>query len=208
MRKINPVNALFGPIKQEILAATYGQPERWWFLSELAAHAKKTPSSLQRELKSLATSGILRTRRDGNRLYFQAESDSPIFGPLRDLVKRTLGISEGLKDALDTLADKIDLAFIYGSVARQDDHTLSDVDLVVIGRVRLSDLSTVLRPLEKTFGREFNATCYDPDEFAEKVKSGSHFVTSLLMGEKQFVIGGDDDLDGIIGKPNGTDSYD
>ncbi|MGI8466876.1 MAG: hypothetical protein ACR2N3_00295 [Pyrinomonadaceae bacterium] len=59
MRKSNPINALFPKVRQRILAATYGQPERWWFLSELAAFIGVTPSSLQREVKSLTSSGIL-----------------------------------------------------------------------------------------------------------------------------------------------------
>src|SRR5205823_4602363 len=147
MRRINPINALFPKIRQRILAATYGQPERWWFLSEIAFFIATTPSSVQRELKSLATSGILRTKRDGNRLYFRAETDSPVFEPLQKLIEQTLGIPEGLKTALEPLAEKIDFALIYGSVARQEEHTLSDVDLMVIGEVGLSDLSRVLRPL-------------------------------------------------------------
>ena len=68
MRKRNPIDALFPKIRQSILAATYTQPERWWFMSELASFIKTTPSSLQRELGALIKSGILRSRRDGNRL--------------------------------------------------------------------------------------------------------------------------------------------
>jgi DNA-binding MarR family transcriptional regulator len=75
MRKKNPIDALFPKIRQNILAAAYGQPEKWWFMSELAAFIQTTPSSLQRELASLVESGILRQKRDGNRLYVQAETD-------------------------------------------------------------------------------------------------------------------------------------
>lgn len=106
MRKMNPINALFPKIRQNILAATYTQPERWWFMSELASFINTTPSSLQRELNALIESGILRSRRDGNRLYFQAETGSPIFAPLQDLIIQTLGITENLKESLSTFRGK------------------------------------------------------------------------------------------------------
>lgn len=200
MRITSPVNSLFPPVRQEILAATYGQPERWWFLSELASFVGKTPSSLQRELKALSASGILRTKRDGNRLYFQAETNSPIFEPLRELVEQTLGVKDGLKEAIQPLINKINLAFIYGSVPRNEDKVLSDVDLIVVGRIGLSDLSKVLRPLETRFGREFNATCYSSEEFEKKILGGNHFLNSILKKEKTFLIGDANGLDRLAGK--------
>lgn len=200
MRMTNPINALFPPMRQEILAATYGQSDRWWFLSELASFVGKTPSSLQRELKALATSGILRTKRDGNRLYFQAETHSSIFEPLRKLIEQTLGVKDGLREALQPLIGRIDIAFIYGSVAQSEDRALSDVDLIVVGRIGLADLSKALRPLETRFGREFNATCYSNEEFREKVRGGNHFLNSVLKKEKSFLLGGMDELDKIAGK--------
>src|SRR5437764_6537469 len=208
MRRINPINALFPRVRQRILAATYGQPERWWFLSELAFFIASRPSSLQQELKSLSTSGLLRTKRDGNRIYFKAETDSPVFEPLRKLIEQTLGITEDLRESLLPLADKIAIAFIFGSVARAEEHTLSDVDLMIVGETGLSDLSSVMRSLEKTFGREINATCYSASEFARKVRDGNHFLISVLEGQKTFLIGGPDELDKLAGKSDGAKPYD
>lgn len=202
MRKKRPVDALFPKTRQGILAATYGQPGRWWYLSELAGQLNTAPSSLQRELRSLVASGILRQRRDGRRLYFQAESESPIFPELSGLISKTLGVTEALKNALAKFRDGVACAFLYGSVARRQEHALSDVDLVVIGRVGLSDLSAPLRALERKFGREFNVTCYTPEEFRRKAEERNHFVASLLKGEKIFLKGGADELESIAGEPD------
>lgn len=171
-------------------------------MSELAGQLNTTPSSLQRELRSLVASGILRQRRDGKRLYFQAESESPIFPELCGLVTKTLGISEALKSALAKFGNRVACAFLYGSVARRQEHALSDVDLVVIGRIGLADLSAPLRALERKFGREFNVTCYMPEEFRRKVEARNHFAVSLLQGEKVFLKGGADELEAIAGEPD------
>ncbi|MDT4954227.1 MAG: hypothetical protein QOJ02_2365 [Acidobacteriota bacterium] len=200
MRKKRPIDALFPKARRDILAATYGQPERWWYLSELAQQFNATPSSLQRELQSLVSSGILRQRRDGRRTYFQAESESPIFVELQGIIVKTLGIEEAIKEAIAKLGNRIACAFLYGSVARQQEHTLSDVDLMNIGSIGLSELSPSLRILEKKFGREINATCYSPKEFRKKVEAENHFVTSVLKGEKIFLKGGEDELESLAGK--------
>lgn len=204
MRKANPIDSLFPKIRQNILAAMYGQPERWWFMSELAAFIGTTPSSLQRELGSLVASGILRNRRDGNRLYVKAETNSPLFAPLRELLERTLGLPEKLKESLLPLRKKMRCAFIYGSTARREEHALSDVDLIVIGTVGLAEVSPILRGLERRFGREINATCYSTAEFAAKVKAKNHFLTSVLRAEKIFLIGDESELERFISKSHGA----
>lgn len=198
MRIKNPADALFPKIRQNILAATYSQPEKWWFLSELAAFIKVSPSSVQRELQSLSGSAILRKRRDGNRLYFQAETESPIYAPLRDLIVQTLGITAELKESLTSISSEIVCAFIYGSVALEKERATSDVDLMVIGETGLAELAPMLRQLENKFNREINATCYRPEEFQRKIKSSNHFLTNVINGNKIFLIGGEHELDKLI----------
>ena len=67
---------------------------------------------------------------------------------------------------------------------------MSDVDVMVIGRAGLADLSPALRKAEARLGREVNVTAYSPEEFREKIKSGDHFLAAVLRGRKQFVKGG------------------
>ncbi len=207
MRKKSLIDALFPKIRQNILAATYIQPEKWWFMSELATFINTTPSSLQRELNTLVKSGILRSRRDGNRVYFQAETNSPIFAPLRDLIVQTMGVAVNLKEVLSSFGEKIDIAFIYGSVARKEDHAQSDVDLMMIGSIGLAGLSPILRDLEQQFNREINPTCYSLEEFQNKVISGNHFLTEVLGREKIFLIGDQNELAKLTGERQRSNTY-
>ena len=109
-------------------------------------------------------------------------------------------MKDGSREAIQPLTDRINVAFIYGSVAQEEDRALSDVDLIVVGRIGLSDLSKVLRPLETRFGREFNATCYSSEEFRKKLRAGNHFLTSVLKKEKTFLVGDANELDKLAGK--------
>jgi len=206
MRNSNPAGALFPEIRQKILATLYGRPKRWWFLSELASFIETRPSSLQRELKSLSDSGILQTKRDGNRVYFSAETTSPIFEPLRELIEKILGIEKGIYSALQPFASRISFAFIYGSVARGEERSLSDVDVIVVGDIGLADLSATLRDLEKRFGREINATCYSLPEFEKKLRKQNHFLKSVMKGRRILLIGDGNELDEIVGESDRTAS--
>jgi predicted nucleotidyltransferase len=194
-----PVDALFSKTRRGVLAATYGQPHREWYLSEIAAYLKTAPSSLQRELETLSSSGILKRRKDGNRLYYQADSSIPIFPELRGIVEKALGVGEALRESLGKFGERIRCAFIYGSVADNTEHALSDVDLMVVGELGLSDLSPALRRLEEKFRREINATIYSPGEFRKELRAGNHFLTDVKEKPKVFVKGGEDELAAITG---------
>ena len=201
MRRNAPaLDSLFPGVRQGVLAATLTRPEKWWYVSELAAFLHTRPSSLQRELISLEQSGILQQRKDGRRRYFKAETRSPIFRELRSIFEKTVGLVASLRAALQPLASKIVCAFVYGSIARREEHAASDVDLMVIGTVGLSDLAPSLRKAEKRLGREVNVTNYSVDEFRKKVAEADHFLTTVLQGRRQFVQGEQRDLDAVAGQ--------
>jgi predicted nucleotidyltransferase len=204
MRKRTAIQSLFPPIRQQILAATLVQPDRWWYFSELANFLHRTPSSLQRELSSLVESGILKQRREGARVYFKAETASSIYSALRSLLEKTVGLAPTIQQVLKPLAGGIVCAFIYGSVARMEEHTSSDVDLIVMGEMGLADLAPVLRKAENRLGREVNATSYSAAEFRKKVAAGDHFLATVLRGPKYFVKGSQYELDQIIGETRGS----
>ncbi len=180
MRNPSVLTALFPQVRQGVLAATLGQPDKWWYLSELADRLGTSPSSLQRELSSLVASGILVHRREGTRAYFRAETESPVFRDLQQLFEKTAGLAPILEQILKPFGNKIQCAFIYGSVARSREHAMSDVDVMVIGRAGLADLSPALRKAEAGLGREVNVTAYSVEEFRQKIKSRDHFLTAAF----------------------------
>jgi predicted nucleotidyltransferase len=200
MRKNATLAALFPKTREGVLAATHTQPEKWWFLSELAGFLGTTPSSLQRELSALVDTGILERRREGTRVYFRAQKRSPIYRELRGIIEKTAGIIPIVRTILAPLGRKIHCAFVYGSVARAEEHATSDIDLMVIGQVGLSELTPGLRKAERALGRDLNATTYSVEEFRGQVEKNDHFLSTVLQRPKQFVKGTERELDAIINK--------
>jgi predicted nucleotidyltransferase len=183
MRTTSTLDALFPTIRAGVLSATLLQPEHWWFMTELARYLNTQPSSLQRELESLVVAGLLLRRQDGRRTYFKANSDSPLFPDLRGLLDKTSGLVPALKTALTRFDNRIELAFLYGSVARGEEHSASDVDLMVVGALKQIDLLPALRKLEARFRREVNVTLFSPEEFRRKLAGEDHFLHSVLRGK-------------------------
>ena len=140
MRIDATLDALFPTIRAGVLSATLLQPERWWFMTELARQLGVTPSSLQRELEVLVGSGILLRRQDGRRIYYRANTDSPVFPEMKGLIEKTVGIVPELKAELKRFDDRIELALLYGSVARGEEKSGSDVDLMIVGSLKQIDV--------------------------------------------------------------------
>ena len=180
MRKDGTLDALFPTVRAGVLSSTLLQPDHWWFMTELARHLEVPPSSLQRELESLVASGFLLRRQDGRRVYFKANTESPLFPELRGLVEKTAGIIPELKAAIEKFGRRIELALLYGSIARGQEHAGSDIDLMVVGTLQQIDLLPVLRKLENRFSREVNVTLFSPEEFRRKLASADHFLSTVL----------------------------
>jgi predicted nucleotidyltransferase len=189
MRKSSPIDALFPAVRQQVLAATLMHPERWWYLSDLAAHLKRSPSSLQREVARLADAGVLETRQEANRTYYRPNADCPLLPELTGLIVKTVGVADVVRAALSSHAGQIQWAFIYGSMATGEEASESDVDLLVIGDVKLAEMARSLKTAEKKLGRPVNPSIYPAPEFVAKLRAGQHFIRSVVSGDKLFLVG-------------------
>ena len=208
IRNIPVLDALISKTKQRLLAAVLLEPNRAWYLLELARRLHVTPSSIQRELGLLVDAGLFKRWTDGNRVYFQADRGCPIFSELVDILQKTVGLVDVLRDALNPLKNKIELAFVYGSIAVSQERSSSDVDVMVVGSAQLSEIASVVRKVEPTFGRSVNPAVYTNQEFLRKVKQGSHFLETVLGGELLFVYGSKDNLAKLARLPAGKAAQD
>jgi len=196
MRKDSTLAALISPTRQGILTALFLRPEKDWYLSELATSLGTGPSSLQREVDALVRVGILKKRVDGRRSYIKANEESPIFPELRGLVEKTSGIVPMLREAVKR-AKGLKIAFIYGSIARNEEGAQSDVDVMLLGNVSTMELSPKLRAVEAAVGRQINPTVFSLDEFAKKVSEKNHFLRTVLRNKKIMLVGTEDELESL-----------
>ena len=186
--------SLFGKTRQALLALLYTRPDEEHLQESLIQLAGLGRGAVQRELEFLARAGVVRRVVRGRQVYFRANADSPIFAELRGLVVKTVGAADVLRGALAPLQGRIRVAFVYGSVAAGAERRGSDVDVMVIGEASFAEVSWALAGAQKTLGREVNPSVYAPADFRAKVAAKHHFLSSVLKGEKLFLIGDDREL--------------
>jgi predicted nucleotidyltransferase len=173
--------ALFSDSQSRVFQWLFGQPDREFHLSELRRLTGLGSASLQRELNRLAKAGLVRSQRVGNLRRFQANPQSPVYGELVGLTRKTLGVEPLLREALQPLVPNLRAAWIYGSVAKQTDTAQSDIDVMLIGKnLPLAKVLELLVPLEAQLGRKINPTCYTPTEFKRRRAEPDSFVNRVL----------------------------
>ncbi len=190
------LDALMPKTRRAILALLFRHPGEAYYQGQIMRAVGGGRGAVQRELASLAEAGILRRDVRGDRAYYSANEDCPVFQELRGLVLKTVGLVDVLAAGLREL-DGVRVAFVYGSFARGDLDAQSDVDLMVIGDVDFAQVSLSLRESDGQLAREVNATVYPVAEFQEKVSARHHFLTRVLAEKKLFVIGDADVLAGL-----------
>jgi predicted nucleotidyltransferase len=99
-------------------------------------------------------------------------------------IRRGLRLESLLRDVLRPLGDRIEIAFVFGSTARNRQTEGSDIDLMLIGEVKLRDLSAPLRAAEKTLGRRISPVIYTRSAFEQKYQSGDPFLIDVYRREK------------------------
>jgi predicted nucleotidyltransferase len=185
---------LFPRVRRAVLTLLLMDPDKRWHLRDVARKANCAVGTVRRELKGLVACGIVVESRDGNRTYYQANSQSPVYPELAALIRKTSGLADVLRAALAGLGEQVKVAFVYGSEARHESGPSSDIDLMVIGDVGFADVVSALAEAQDTLGKEINPTVYSPQEFGRKVSVGHHFVRSVLKERKIFLIGNADEL--------------
>ncbi len=181
--------ALFGKARRNVLGLLFANPGKAFYTREIVAAACAGGSQVQKELDTLHRAGLILRERRANQVYFQANPDSPIFAELRGLAVKTFGLADVVRDGLQKHARKIQCAFIFGSIAKGEDHAASDIDLFIVGDVLLSQLTTSLDKLELTLGRQISPTLMTLAEFDQRVLAKDNFARKVLAGPIITLIG-------------------
>jgi predicted nucleotidyltransferase len=186
----NLADALFPKVRQRVLAVLFGQPDRSFYANEVIALAQSGTGAVQRELADMAQVGLITVNKVGNQKHFQANTQSPVFAELRGLVIKTVGLADVLRSALAPLVNRIDTAFVYGSMANQQDTAQSDVDVLLVSpTLSYADVFGALESASQQLKRNINPTLYTPNEFAQRLDQDQAFITRVMHQPKIWLIG-------------------
>ena len=191
-------DVLFTKTQQRVLGLLYGNPGKTFYLNELVRLAGVGKGSVNRELIRMLNAGLLTKDKVGNQNHFQANKECPIYHELMDIVRKTFGIADVIKQALLPLEEEIDFAFVYGSIAKGEENAKSDIDLMVVTpSLEYADVINSLMDAEKSLGRPINPTLYTSKQIKNKLKSKNAFISRVMEQDKLWIKGSQDDINGI-----------
>jgi DNA-binding transcriptional ArsR family regulator len=181
--------------RAEIFRLLFGGTGEELHVREIERRSGLNDSTLRQELRKLVRLDLVQSRRDSNRVYYRANTESPLYPEIRNLVLKTSGLSDALKSAL--MDKRIRVAFVFGSIASGEEKAGSDVDLMVIGQLGLRDLSGLLSGIEEKIGREVNPHVLREEEFRKRIRAKEHFVASVMETPKIFIVGSQRELEAM-----------
>ena len=193
-------SGLFGKTRQAVLALLYGRADSSFYTKQILDAVKIGRGTVQRELKNLTDTGIIIREVQGRQVYYRANAQCPIFNELKSIVRKTFGVADVIRQSLVTVADKIRLALIFGSVAKRTENRFSDIDLLVVGDITFGEVVDLISTAEGTLNRELNPVVYTLSEFNKRLSENHYFISDILSGDKIFVVGDENELQSLVGK--------
>lgn len=182
-------DALFTKTQQRVLGLLFGSPEKSFYTNEIVRRAGMGRGTVRRELEGLLSAGVLKMRREGNQLHYQVNKACPIYEELLGIVKKTFGIADVIREALSPLAEEIDWAFVFGSVASGKETASSDIDLMIIGEAGFSEVVSVLYSVQEALGREVNPKIFTKKEWLQRRDGDDAFIKEVLNKPRMDVMG-------------------
>lgn len=182
-------------VRSEIFRVLFGPVACELHLREIQRQTGFAIGTVRQDMGKLIKLGVVTRRQDGNRVYYSANKDHPLYDEIHRLVLKTVGLADVLATALNT--DGIRCAFVFGSMASGLSGAESDIDIMVVGDIGLRKIAELLSGMGNRLGREVNPHVMSPAEFARRIREQDHFITSVLASSRIFAIGSEHDIEAM-----------
>jgi predicted nucleotidyltransferase/predicted transcriptional regulator with HTH domain len=180
-------------VRVNILTYLFSHPDEPFYARELARQIDEHYNAVWGELNNLESIGLLVSEQTANVKLYRLDRDFLFYEELKRIILKTTGMGHVIRQAVDRLG-ALKWAFIYGSVATDEEDLHSDVDLMLVGQLDLMPLAEVIGDLEDQLGREINYLVMTPAELAQRLADGEPFINNVLSGPKVMLIGDQDAL--------------
>lgn len=180
-------------VRVKVLQLFFLSPGKIFHVRDIVRRTEEEINAVRRELAHLEKAGFMSKEHRANRLFYMLRKDHPLYFDLLELLEKTKGLgSEIIKNKLKL--GKIKYAMISGRYARAIPRTGNDVDLLVVGKVVLPELSQIVRKEEVRRESEINYTVMSEEEFEFRKRRRDPFIIEILKGSRIMVIGDEYEL--------------
>jgi DNA-binding transcriptional ArsR family regulator len=159
----------------------------------LVRHIDEEINAVRRELLNLESAGILKSKKDGNKVVYTVNKDCPILWELRSLFYKESTVGKQIYDIVKEI-DGIQIVVLTESFITGKYENNTDVDFLFIGNMRVKDLSTAISQMEKEMERQIRFSAIKKEDFDFARKKKEPFLMNILEKDKIIMFGQLSDL--------------
>lgn len=195
MATTSTLSALMPKTRQALLRELVLADGEYIHVREMERRTGIYAANLSRELRKLQDGGLVESRKAGRQLHYRLNPQCSIYPEIKMMILKTVGLADLLREALEPLAAKVRLAYIYGSFASGTGRPGSDIDLIVAGSASSREVYAAAQKCADTLRRNVHAVVYPSSEYAAKVKLGRGFVFEAHRRPKIILLGDENGLE-------------
>jgi predicted nucleotidyltransferase len=182
-------NLFSSEVRIKLLTQFLIHPDQEFYLRELSKRFQVSPRQVSLELSNLHKIEFIKKRISGNQHFYSVNQQHPLFSDLLNIFIKTVGLKDVLWEYMSPFSENIVYCFVYGSIAKGNAASKSDIDLMIIGSIDSKSLSGPLLKAGQKLEREINYSVFPLKEVENRLRKKDHFFTTLLSEPKIFIVG-------------------
>lgn len=186
------------PVLVDVLCLFLTHPESRYYQREISEATGHSLLQVQHALERIEKTDLITHQKSGNRVYYQSKRAHPAFQDLQQAFLKTDALAHALKAALKPLNEKVELAFVFGSLAKGNATAESDIDLFLMGELGLKDVSTAMAEVTDSLKREFNPVIMSKSDYRQRFHEQNRFAIELMETPKIWLKGTQDELRTVV----------
>ncbi|MBI2459380.1 MAG: nucleotidyltransferase domain-containing protein [Parcubacteria group bacterium] len=177
----------------EILNLMFSNPDKRYYLAEIAKILGKEPANYQRYIEKMISDGIFCEERIGNMRFFWLNKNYQLYDEIKGIISKTIGVEAQLREIVNKI-DTIEVAFIFGSFATDKFNSQSDIDLFIIGEVNNDNFIEEITKLETQISRDINYHIYRKQDVMDKLAAKHDFINNIFSNKMILLKGNTDEF--------------
>lgn len=164
-------------------------PKEDMYLAHIVESTGKALIQVQRTVKRLVDCGLVLKTTRHNKTYYKADTKHIAYDELRQLAIQAKIFSAPFETDLEQLRNKVDFAFVYGSVAKGSNTQESDIDLFFVGTLNHDDIRSFIFKLGRELVQEVNVIILSPSKLEKLITDKDPFILNTMQSPKIWLFG-------------------
>lgn len=184
---------MISKVRVKMLELFFRNPNELYYVREITRLIEEEINAVRRELDRMSETGLLKSEKRGNRLYYFLNKQYDYYPELLRLVTKSFGLGKAIKKKRKEVGNPRFVMF-SSKFAQHRHRGRDEVDILLVGNVKMQELEPLIKAEEKLRQHEINYTVMTGEEFEFRKTRRDPFVNEILSGGRIMVIGDEDAL--------------